>query len=100
MPLLRIVKSEGLGMESKSVDITPESLKTPEGAAKVNKAAEHWHDTQANVANLSASFFREFSYLVPAADEDATELVLEIQDAIKHMKTAQEAFLRALAGRD
>jgi hypothetical protein len=40
------------------IDLTPESLKTPEGAEKVRKAMELWHDWQARVANDSAAFIR------------------------------------------
>ena len=79
-------------MAIQTIDITPDSLKTPEGVAKVNAALETWHDTQATLANLAAQNFPHFDSL------DSDE-IREMQDAIKAMHAAQEDFLRALAGR-
>jgi hypothetical protein len=85
-----------------TIDITPESLKTPEGAAKVAAALEAWQTAQAEVANQAATFVDEhggdFLHVMQMYGP-ACEDFRDLQGAIDEMAERQHAFLVALAGR-
>lgn len=77
-----------------TVDITPESLKTPEGIARVSKAMEEFSDETANVANLAHGLVRAYDH-----GEDLKEEMQDLRAAIAVRETKQDALLRAVAGR-
>jgi hypothetical protein len=92
--------------KTRYIDLTPEGCKTPEGNARVNAALEVWQGHQANMANESASFFREFGDGILRGERPDAETFADLREAIgdlretaKNMATAQEEFLRAVAGR-
>jgi hypothetical protein len=81
------------------IDLTPEVFKTPEGREKVRKAQEAWESAQANVANSSAAFFREWAGAIRAKfRSEYPEILGEIsilEAEIKDMREKQETFLRS-----
>jgi len=87
-------------MATELIDMTPDSMKTPEGVAKVNAALEVWQSAQADMANASLHFFKEFGDLLEQASSEVREDLAEINEKGRVMLKAQEAFLRAVAGRD
>ncbi len=90
--------------EVETIDITPESLKTPDGIAKVNAAMEAYRESREAIAHLATVFVMQhksevshglrkagYDYIL----DDLRELVTAVDDRRK----AEEAFLRAVAGR-
>ena len=47
--------------EETSVDITPESMKTPEGRARVNAAMVRFTSATAEVANLAGALLEDWA---------------------------------------
>lgn len=85
-----------------TVDITPESLKTPEGAAKVAAAQNASEHETANVANLASQFIDLHGDTIAFALRKAgasTHEFRELRAAMRTREGLQNAFLRALAGR-
>lgn len=76
-----------------TVDITPESLKTAEGRGKVATAVDEFENATAEVANAATEMYDAWQR--GETEEDWTQLAA----TIVRRKTAQEAMLRALAGR-
>lgn len=84
------------------IDLTPESLKTPAGAAKVTAAMEAWEATHAEVANLATFFLNRHGDDIA----DCMEMygnafhddLRELREAMADRDQKQNAFLRALAG--
>jgi hypothetical protein len=86
------------------IDITPVGMKTPEGIARVNKAMQEWENIRAEVANKTHHLLRDHFYalrqtLVRNDESDAAEDLDEIMEDCKRMITAQDEFLKAVAGR-
>jgi hypothetical protein len=85
------------------IDITPEILKTPEGAAKVAKAMAEFEDATATVANESEAFLDSYSEEIAGMargnNPEMIEAINDLNSAIENRRRKQEAFLRALAGR-
>ncbi len=77
-----------------SIDITPQSLKTPEGAALVAAALKAWEYSTAEVARVAAVLLDEYD-----DGEDIKGAIRELREVIDIRSAAQDAFLRALAGR-
>ena len=82
-----------------STDMTPDSIKTPEGAARVQKAQQEWERLQADMANGSERFFKVYGHLLEG-DAKAKADMAELQETGREMLEAQDKFLRALAGRE
>jgi hypothetical protein len=83
-------------MEKFVVDVTPVGMQTQEGVNRVQEALNHWHNTQATLANGASLIVRN------RRDLTYGELLCELadlDDAVFAMAQAQEAFLRAVAGR-
>ncbi|RZU28955.1 hypothetical protein [Edaphobacter modestus] len=84
-------------------DLTPESVKTPEGAAKVDAALKAWEETHANVANEAGAFILRHEDAIAKAlsgegyDSECVEDLKEVCELIRDRENKQEAFLRALA---
>ena len=105
--------SEPQGKVVEFVDLTPESLKTPEGAARVRITMDAFTSSQAQLANETAAFLRDHAYevidsakaLVRRGDmsqDEANRMTSALRDLealAKKMSAAQEDFLRAVAGR-
>ena len=93
--------------DAEAIDLTPESLKTPEGQEKVARALRKFEDSHADVANRATQFLHDHGdYLVGlarSADDgeayDIREEYDEVREAIRRRSEAQDNFLRALAGR-
>jgi phosphoglycolate phosphatase-like HAD superfamily hydrolase len=88
----------------RTIDITPESLKTTEGAAAVAKALDEWNGSAHEVANAVQFWLDEFGAdvrqtLKAAGIFDALEDLHQITALVGARSRKQEAFLRALAGR-
>jgi ABC-type proline/glycine betaine transport system substrate-binding protein len=89
------------------IDLTPESLKTPEGAAKVQAAMEAWEATHADVANLATQFINDHGDRIAEwlkvedewDDGEASQDLTELRAAMDDRSRKQDAFLRAIAGR-
>ncbi|HEX5426541.1 MAG TPA: hypothetical protein VFW94_23540 [Candidatus Acidoferrales bacterium] len=93
---------------TEAIDLTPESLKTPDGIAKVNEAMRAFEDATVALANAATRFFDDWmSFLREAlkrygtdADRDGlTDDLHQIEALIGGRNRAQERFLRAVAGR-
>lgn len=87
-----------------AIDLTPESCKTPEGAAKVAAALEAWTHSQADLANAASAFLDAYETEMGDFEsgengEDARQDYKELVKAADTMATAQDTFLRTLAGR-
>lgn len=84
-----------------TIDITPESLKTPEGAEKVSKAMQEWQSAQAELANRAAEWLDNYGQAAKKvlAEDDAIDELNELEELASTMITKADAFLRALAGR-
>ena len=80
--------------EVETIDITPESCKTPEGAAKVNDAMRALDNAIAEVANRAETVVQDYDN--PDQIENSMR---ELRESVKARRDAQEAFLRAVAGR-
>ncbi len=91
-----------LSTQTGTIDITPESVKTPEGAARVTKALKAWDETHAEVANLAAQFVDAHGAEVlhcMEMYEGACEDFRELRTAIEARARKQDEFLRVLAAR-
>jgi hypothetical protein len=83
---------------NETIDITPESLKSPEDVARVNAAVKVFEDSGAEVANLATQFIEDWGTLIWREGTDETREDLdELKAAIARRATAQENFLRAMA---
>ena len=93
--------------ETFTIDLTPASMKTPEGIKRVNDAMDAWHNAQATLANNASQFLEEHGatlrfYLAKGREGDASETVValnELDEQRATMARLQETFLRAVAGR-
>ncbi len=89
-------------MNTETVDIIPESLKSPEGAARVNAAVQDFEESTADVANLAAAFLDQWGIAISLAmrreSPEFAEDLNELQAAVRTRYERQETFLRALAG--
>ena len=82
--------------QARTVDITPVGMQTPEGAKNVQRTMDEWHRMKAELANEASTLIHT------AGDMSAVEVreaLLELQPLADKMAAAQEAFLRAVAGR-
>ncbi len=98
----RISLAQRRSTQTGTIDITPESLKTSEGAAKVTGALKAWEETHAEVANLAAQFVSTHGADMLHCMEmyqDACEDFWELRTAIEARAQKQDDFLRALANR-
>jgi hypothetical protein len=78
------------------IDITPESLRAPEGVAHVMKAQNEWDDATHNLANYLKNVVDDIFYT--DGDKIArAEYYSELQTLIGIREAKQEAFLKALA---
>jgi hypothetical protein len=101
--ILRDCKAQepaGATTSQEVIDLTPDSVKTPAGAAKLNKSMDALLAAQAETANAAGRFIKKFNGLQLRADllhiaEDWDELA----DQVKTQEAAQETFVRAVAGR-
>ena len=88
-----------------TIDITPEGCKTPEGAKRVNDAMNAFQESREEVARLATALFRNKTYVMmrsvlEAQDEqEALDYLDSLSDAVEARLKAEEAFLRAIAGR-
>ncbi len=85
-----------------TIDITPESCKTAEGAARVQKAMQEFEDSNAALANAATEFFdtHEDDILhCMEMYEGVAEDVHQVRALIGARRRKQDAFLRAVAGR-
>lgn len=85
-----------------TIDITPESCKTPEGAARVAKAMQEFEDSGAALANAAIEFFDSHEEdLLHCMEmyEGVRDDVHQIRALIGARRRKQDAFLRAVAGR-
>lgn len=85
-----------------TIDITPESMKTPEGAQRVNAALKEFEDSHADVANAATRFVREYGYVIEQAlkdDEPGAQDFAELRALMDERAKKQDNFLRALSGR-
>lgn len=89
-------------------DITPESLKTPEGRAKVDAAMKKAEDVRGRLEMAACMFFREhietLRYALRRLPVDDGEYTLEalnddIAPLLEERNKAHDEFLRALVGR-
>ena len=89
--------------EETSVDITPESMKTPEGRARVNAAMVRFTSATAEVANLAGALLEDWASELAIAmnghDGEFGADLDEVLRAIQSREEAQEEMLRAMAGR-
>lgn len=81
-----------------TIDITPDGLKTLEGAKRVAQTQKEWDDATHHLANelrecIDAVFDRDTNKLYKA------ELYSQLQTLIGIRDRKQEAFLRAVAGK-
>lgn len=74
------------------IDVTPEVLKTPEGAARVTKAMREFEDATAEVANAAELLIEFVDILDPYKEE-----WVALREAIANRRAKQEVFLRAMA---
>lgn len=80
-------------MSDREVDITPTGCRTQEGIQRVNEALRIMENAITACADLLPEALKQ---LVPTSDPC---LVSDIEEAIAARNRAQEAFLRAMAGR-
>jgi hypothetical protein len=77
------------------IDFTPPGLKTPEGAAKVNRALDDFNDSTHEVAN----FFVHNKQELLSGTGNNLEVVKELEALLRTRTEKQDAFLNALSGR-
>ena len=82
-----------------TIDITPDSLKSPEGRERVSKAMESFTDSTAEVANCAEQFIKAWGDVIDTKLPEATEDLIDLRIAAHQRQDAQEAMLRAIAGR-
>lgn len=85
-----------------TIDLTPESLKTPEGAARVSKALDDWNNARVEFANAASRFISrhgdEIRSMLRRLNEDSAYLDCEELEELNEAFTAtQDGFLRAMA---
>lgn len=91
---------------TKTIDLMPEALKTPEGAKRANEAIESLNQANANCANLLLELVKmtslgELETMLKKAgvlEDDLEALVDEIADCLDGRATACEEMLRAVGG--
>ena len=81
-----------------TIDLTPRGLQTPEGTARVNKAASEFEDATAQVANLATQFLELIQPELAHLEPDARETYTELRAAMTTRAARQEEFLRSIAG--
>ena len=84
---------------TETIDITPDSLKTPEGRERVSKAMESFTDSTAEVANYAQQFIDTWGDTIDSTTPEASEDLSDLRTAASQRKDAQDAMLRAIAGR-
>lgn len=85
-----------------TIDLTPESLKTPEGAARVSKALDDWNNARVEFANAASRFISrhgdEIRSMLRRLNEDSAYSDCEELEELNEAFTAtQDGFLRAMA---
>lgn len=95
-----IIEQPGLRIrEVRTIECKPVGLTVPGGEERVAKAHSRFMDLTAEVANKATQFFDQHDvFLAQYGDEDFQDDALEVRDAIDARNTAQEEFLRAMAG--
>jgi hypothetical protein len=77
-----------------TIDITPDSLKTPEGVARINRALNEFQNATAEVANEAEQILRMHdSGTIEAEDWQ------DFRAIVSRRHETQETFLRAIGGR-
>lgn len=86
-----------------TIDLTPESLKTPEGAAKVAEAMREFDDASHALANAAIEFFdtHEEDMLYQFHNENGSlpDDVHQVRALIGARNRKQNAMLAAIGGR-
>ena len=87
------------------IDLTPESMKTSEGVAKVNSALELWENSKTNFANESVYFLKTYRIdilrvaLNYTNDYPMLEDFQRLLEDMENMLKLQEEFMKALANK-
>jgi hypothetical protein len=88
---------------TRSIDITPVGLSTPEGSERVNAALKAWEESHVRVANEASQFITKYSDYIEAAmvraeDPDSVAEYKELWTVMCERERLQNEFLRAMAG--
>jgi hypothetical protein len=78
--------------EPETIDITPVGCQTPEGNARVNAAMKAFEEAREEVARLATMLHKDGCF-------DDSSVFDELRAAIEERFEAENAFLRAVAGR-
>lgn len=90
-----------------TIDLTPDSMKTPEGQKRVYDAMENLDNAKATCVNVFVHFMNtlERSDLPKILEEQgidaeqAEDLVNDMQSAVDNLENKQNEFFKAVAGR-
>ena len=85
---------DALTPRSRTIDLTPMGMKTPEGNKRVNEALADVESATTNVANLAILLVQAR----PSMDADNITVYRELEAAIKTRSNTIEALLKAVAG--
>jgi hypothetical protein len=87
--------AEHIAKGLETIDLTPESLKTPEGAKRVADAQQEWDSATHQLANTLKEILDGYAY----GEGFTGDEIHQLKALIGARDRKQEAFLRAVAGR-